>query len=324
VLLPVHNGERFVRDAVASVLAQTYTDFELLVIDDGSIDATATVVASFNDARIRLVRNDENIGLTRSLNRGLALARGEVIARQDADDLSGPERLVTQVAYLDANPDVMLVGTWYRKIGDAGEPLGDRQMPVGDAALAWALLFYCPFVHSAVAFRRRVVVDEYKGYDAAFSYAQDYELWSRLARHHRVATIPRYLVSYRVATASMTATIGESSGEGARIAVANMRMLAEASGTFEPPSAMQHRAMYDALYGTPTGLKSRDWTDAVERIVQALDAFCARPDLPLDARMAVRAEVRASLRARRPARSALQAVSRSAMARAWARLRGAP
>jgi hypothetical protein len=298
VLLAVHNGARFVGDAVESILAQTFTDFELLVVDDASTDASGAIVASFDDPRIRIVRNDINLGLTRSLNRGLAYARGALIARQDADDLSEPERLAKQVAYLNAEGDVALVGTWYRKIDEAGKSLGNRQLPTGDARIAWALLFYCPFVHSSVTFRRPIVLDEQHGYDERFAYAQDYELWSRLARCHRVANVPEYLVSYRVTTTSMTATIGDASGEGPRIAVENMRALAETSGSIEAPGVAQHTAMYQALYGIPDAMSSRDLTAAFERIIQVLDVFCAQSTFGSDARAAVRAEVRARVQQR--------------------------
>ena len=109
----VYDGLPYVRDAVRSVLGQTYKDFELLVIDDCSTDGTAAELerVADGDDRLRIVRNDENVGLTRSLNRGLDEARGEYVARHDADDRSAPERLARQVAYLNANPDVAVVGT---------------------------------------------------------------------------------------------------------------------------------------------------------------------------------------------------------------------
>ena len=124
VLMTVYNGAAYVRSAVDSVLAQTYADFELLVIDDASTDGSGDVVRAVGDARIRVVPNAANLGLTTSLNTGLALARGELVARHDADDLSRPERLATQVALLDTRPEVSLVGSWYQKIDPAGESLG--------------------------------------------------------------------------------------------------------------------------------------------------------------------------------------------------------
>jgi len=117
VLMGVYNGELFVRDAIDSILAQSYRDFELLVVDDGSTDTTPAILASYDDSRLRVLRNEENIGLTRSLNRGLRAARGGLIARQDADDLSLPNRLARQVTFLESHPDVVLLGTQFVSLG---------------------------------------------------------------------------------------------------------------------------------------------------------------------------------------------------------------
>src|SRR4051794_29608800 len=116
VLLAVYNGERYLREAIDSILGQTFQDFEFLIINDGSTDSTREIILSYHDPRIRLVDNEDNIGQTRSLNRGLALAAGQFVARQDADDISEPERLASQVAFLEIHPEVVLLGTWYRKI----------------------------------------------------------------------------------------------------------------------------------------------------------------------------------------------------------------
>src|SRR5690606_37374672 len=124
VLLAVHNGERYIQEAIDSILAQTFGDFELLIVNDGSTDATRDLVLSYSDDRIRLVDNDHNIGLPKSLNRGLRLAKGRYIARLDADDISEPDRLAAQVSFLQANPDVAMVGSWYRKIDGEGNTLG--------------------------------------------------------------------------------------------------------------------------------------------------------------------------------------------------------
>src|SRR5258705_775698 len=109
VLLPVWNGERHLAAAIESVLGQSFTDFELLIVDDGSTDGSAALIRRYGDERIRLFENEKNLGVTRSLNLGLAQARGRYVARMDADDLSAPERLARQVAFLDSHPEVALV-----------------------------------------------------------------------------------------------------------------------------------------------------------------------------------------------------------------------
>jgi len=265
--MPVYNAARYVADAVRSVLSQTYHDFELLVIDDGSADASAAIVAAFADSRIRLVRNDQNMGLSQSLNRGLALARGSLVARQDADDLSEPMRLERQVAYLDATPEVALVGAWYRKVDDAGRCLGERTLPTGDAQLRWAMLYYCPFVHSAVTFRPECV-RAVGAYDERFRYGEDFDLWSRLAHRHRMANVPEFLVRYRVSHTSMTATLGADTDQVLRMAVRNIVSVGAPA-----PTAAEHRAM-GALVSSDAGrLQPNEVLPALVQLLDVLNCF---------------------------------------------------
>lgn len=116
ILMPVYNGERFLRQTIESILNQTFTDFEYLIIDDASTDTSRDIIRCFNDPRIRLVENVKNDGLIKTLNRGLALAQGEYIARQDQDDISHPTRIEKQFAFLNDNPEIVLLGTqiWLR------------------------------------------------------------------------------------------------------------------------------------------------------------------------------------------------------------------
>ncbi len=129
VLLPVYNGARFLRQAIDSVLSQTWKDFELLVVNDGSTDGTAAILESYSDPRIRILSNVQNIGLTLSLNKGLQSARGEYIARIDADDIALPIRLEKQVSYLDQHPEVGLVATGVKVIDERGHVTGSYQAP---------------------------------------------------------------------------------------------------------------------------------------------------------------------------------------------------
>lgn len=203
VLLAVYNGGLLLDEAIHSILAQTFTDFELLVIDDGSTDDSSQRAASFNDPRIRILRNETNIGLTRSLNRGLAEARGEYVARQDADDISLPNRLAAQVEFLRSNPSVVLVGTSAVRINPKGTRIGTNDMPTTHEAIRWASLVDNPFLHTSVMFRR-AVVQEAGGYDEEFVVCQDYALWNRLAAKNRVANLPERLVLMREHESSMT------------------------------------------------------------------------------------------------------------------------
>jgi len=200
VLLSVYNGGPYIRRAVASILAQTFGDFEFIIIDDGSTDGTAAILDAFDDPRIRRITHPVNRGLTASLNEGLALARGQYIARQDADDVSLPDRLARQVAYLQAHPDIVVVGAQARLIDAAGRRIPDHMLakPLTPAGVRFKLLFDGPLIHSSVMFRRDVVQGRFGGYDPSWPTNQDYELWSRLAQAGcAMANLPDVLVEHR-------------------------------------------------------------------------------------------------------------------------------
>jgi glycosyltransferase involved in cell wall biosynthesis len=212
VLLAVCNDEPFIGEAVRSVLGQTFRDFALLVIDDASDDGTAETLAAVRDPRLTVVRNEQNLGLTASLNRGLALAESEYVARLDADDLAFPERLRRQVDYLDAHPEVGVVGTQGIAIDVRGRRLfrvawwhREWRRPRGGAAFAWYRMFDTPFIHSSVLFRRALVRDELGGYDEAFRLSQDAELWMHAARRVQLANLDEPLVAMRLRPTSVTA-----------------------------------------------------------------------------------------------------------------------
>jgi glycosyltransferase involved in cell wall biosynthesis len=204
VLMSVRNGAPWVKEAVESVLGQTFPDLELVVIDDGSTDATAALLASIRDPRLRVERQPPR-GLTPSLNRALALARAPLVARLDADDLALPERLARQRAFLDAHPDVGLLGTAAREVDAAGRELGVTRPPEDDAAIRGALIRRNPFVHSSVMMRRDTV-EKVGGYDESLPVAQDYDLWMRLSRITRLANLPAPLVVRRLLPGRVGAT----------------------------------------------------------------------------------------------------------------------
>lgn len=207
VLMAVYNSDRYLRQAIDRILQQTFQDFEFLIINDGSTDTSGEIIPSYRDRRIRLIDNEQNLGLPRSLNRGLKLAQGDLIARQDADDISEPERLAKQVAFLSSHPDVALLGTWYRKIDGCGNFIGDRPLPCHPTDLRWSLLFYCPFVHTSVMLRKQVV-EQVGFYDETITYGENYDFWGRIARQFAVANLDQFLVQYRINHSSMTATYG--------------------------------------------------------------------------------------------------------------------
>jgi hypothetical protein len=198
VLMPVYNSSTYLPSAIESILAQTFDDFEFLIIDDGSTDNTWPMLMEYGrrDARIRLVRNQANIGLTRCLNDGLAWAQGEYIARMDGDDISLPERLALQVAFMKQHPRVGVCGAWVRKTGEHGR--GMERYPTNVEDIRCQLLFKDVLAHPAVIMRRMLFAQLGLAYDPAYRYAQDYDLWVRVAEHVDLANIPRVLLHYRM------------------------------------------------------------------------------------------------------------------------------
>lgn len=198
VLVPAYNCETYVAEAVSSMLSQTFADFELLVIDDGSTDATRAALESIHDPRLRLVSNPRNLGLIATLNRGLDLATGRYIARMDADDISAPERLEKQVEFLESHPDVDVLGTMVNLIDEEGRIFGSlSNYPTSAEDVRTYLLRECCLVHPTVMFRKEVVRAA-GGYDASARHAEDYDLWLRLSDRHLIANLPEKLVSYRM------------------------------------------------------------------------------------------------------------------------------
>lgn len=254
VLMAVYNGEHYVRDAIDSILGQTFTDFEFLVFNDGSTDATRSIIAAYRDPRIRLLENEANIGLTPTLNRGMSLATGEFVARQDADDISEPGRLARQVAYMERYPELVLLGSWYREIDAAGRPGKKLRLPCRQAELQWALLFYCPFVHSGAMLRRSAYVEEIGCYDERYRYAQDHELWLRTSRKKSLANLPEYLVRYRLNPLSMTETYGELTNEGFWLCSAAVAALMGWDIGDKDACEDRFSKMFGVLYGDSAGL----------------------------------------------------------------------
>lgn len=202
VVMAVYNGEKYLRQAIDSILAQTFSDFEFIIVDDCSTDVTSQIIQGYNDKRIRFVRNEENLGLTRSLNKGLVLAGGEYIARMDGDDLSLPDRLAKQVAFMEANHDVGACGTWARDIDQEGKVIRNREALIGDEldSFYWRV---SPLIHPTAMFRFTPSLGPW--YDETIPVAQDYDLWLRISAGERLGNLPEYLLLYRVHDESITA-----------------------------------------------------------------------------------------------------------------------
>lgn len=306
VVMAVRNGERYVAEAVESVLAQRFADLELVVVDDGSVDRSAAIVAGFADERIRLLANGDGLGLATSLNRGIAAARGDLVARLDADDVAAPERLARQVAFLDANPDVALVGSWYVDLEAGGREGARHRLPTAHWDLCWHLCLYSPFVHSAVMWRRRLVADRVGAYDERMTYSPDFDLWRRIARVLTVANVPEYLVRLRQHAESMTSTMGSVTREGHRMRAADAARLL---GWSDDMAANEQRLerLYRLLISTPRRPVGREMLGDAREALRLHAAFVEREAVPRPVARRQRARIAAAL-ARRILRASLGAV----------------
>lgn len=210
VVMAVYNGAARLRQAVECILTQTCDDLEFIVIDDGSTDDTSSILDTYTDPRIVRLKNDTNLGLTQSLNKGLATATGEFIARQDCDDYSYPSRLTKQVTHLNANHSIILQGTAAREVGESGEDFGRLSHPRTDTTIRWKMLLHNSFVHSSVMLRRETLCKHKLKYDPQLSYSQDFDLWSRLMFYGHVANLSETLIDLHLHRGQITRIAWES------------------------------------------------------------------------------------------------------------------
>lgn len=205
VLMSVYNGARYLREAIDSILNQTFRDFEFVIINDASIDSSQDIIESYHDPRIRCIHNQINLGLTKSLNIGLHAARGSYIARIDNDDISYPLRLEVQYHFLETNPKITLVGSWADFCDEYGIARHTRHTPTDQNVIKYELIFGNAFFHSSIMFRKYEIMDA-GGYSESYRYAQDYELYSRLIHRYTLANIPQSLIKFRLHKGSVVAT----------------------------------------------------------------------------------------------------------------------
>lgn len=201
VIMPVFNGEKFLKEAITSILNQTYLNFEFIIINDGSTDQSEEIIISYKDSRIVYKKNPENFGLIKTLNLAFSMAKGKYIARMDADDVSHPDRLLKQVDFLEHNQDYGLVGTGVNLLNSEKLQL---LYHTNHDSIKFALAFYCPFIHPSVMIRRAVIEGMDVVFDNQYLHAEDYELWTRLVFKTKMANIPEYLLDYRMHDAQIS------------------------------------------------------------------------------------------------------------------------
>lgn len=206
IIMSVYNGERYLNQAIESIRRQTFENYEFIIIDDGSDDNSWDILSHYalKDPRIIILRNKDNIGITLSLAAGMKIAEGEYIARQDADDISLPNRLEKQKNHLDLHPETALVSCGLYMIDSKGNQIRRYDLDCNPVYIEWHLQFYnYLYGHSQVMFRRKTA-ERVGGYRAHFKYAQDYDLWTRLLNYGRINILPDKLLKYRCHSASIS------------------------------------------------------------------------------------------------------------------------
>lgn len=201
VIMSVYNGERYVGSAIESILAQTFTDFEFIIIDDGSRDNTARIIEGYQnkDPRIIFLQNRKNIGLVASLNAGIQHSTGQFIARQDADDISLSDRLKKQIEFFQNYKEYYLLGTAFLEIDGFGKVICKQRTPLfaNDSEIRKNIVKFNPFCHGSVMFKKEAM-DKVGKYNEDYLYAQDYELWIRIMKYYKAANLKDILLYRRV------------------------------------------------------------------------------------------------------------------------------
>lgn len=221
VVMSVYNSEKFLKPAIEGILNQTFKDFEFIIIDDGSTDRSAAIIESYNDPRIRLIRQT-NHKLVYSLNQGVKVARGEFIARQDADDVSLPSRLEKELTWMSANDRRGLVSSYFTYIDETtSKPSITLTFPTKHIDLVRNLYYTNPFAHSAAMIRKSAIVTA-GYYRNDYDHNEDYDLWRRLAPHWELGVLPEVLLWYRISATSISHTNQDSQHSGGAKIIAEL------------------------------------------------------------------------------------------------------
>ncbi len=207
VIMPAYNAEKYIGEAIDSILKQTFTDFEFIIIDDCSTDSTAEIIKSYTDERIKYYKNERNLGIANTLNRGLDLATGEYIVRMDSDDISLPKRFEKQIKFMNKHKDVVVLGTGIEFFGGLN---GTRHFSKTHERLRVDLLFGCCLAHPTTMLRAKRFGKNGLHYNPFFSKMEDFDLWERVSKDYKMATVPEVLVKYRAHPDQVSKKISES------------------------------------------------------------------------------------------------------------------
>ena len=274
VQIPVYNGEKYLKECLESILNQSFTDFECLIIDDGSSDGSAAVIESFRDPRVRFVRNERNMGISLTRNRGFDLARGEYIALMDCDDVCPPERLARQVAFMDAHPEVGICGSWVQEMYPDGQMIKEqlRRYPQDDAPIRRMMMQDCPLWNPSLMLRKSMVRQHRLYYNPDFKLGEDFDLVVRAAAVTQLANIPEALLYYRRHENQISTRRTFEAHRNANLL--RMNLIAKEAGKHLPGATL------DVLDGTNLGsLTAAGYFEKMLRV----DELLARLNDPADA-----------------------------------------
>jgi len=203
VIMPVFNSEKYVAEAINSILIQTHRNFEFLIFNDGSTDKSLQIIESFTDPRIKVFSFEKNIGYVKHLDDGIQISKGKYIARMDSDDICMPNRFEKQIRFMESNPDVGVCGTWAKTIGRDGQIL--KPSYAHDEMIVQTM-YFPPIIHPTAIIRRLTILQLSEWYKEEFLYAEDSELWVRISKISKLANLPEILLKYRVHEQSVTST----------------------------------------------------------------------------------------------------------------------
>lgn len=197
VIMPTFNVDKFIARAIESMLSQTFKDFELIIIDDASTDGTLEIARSYakKDSRIKIVVNEKNLQVATTLNKGIKIAKSQIIARMDPDDISFPERLEKQFTFMKKHPNIAIVGTNILIINELGELISKREYPDKSNKLKKLMFKYSPFAHPTVMFRKKIF-QEFGGYSVSMVPCEDIDLWFKIGSKYEISNIQEYLLKY--------------------------------------------------------------------------------------------------------------------------------
>jgi len=268
VLMPVYNVALYVTEAINSILNQTFKDFELLIINDGSTDSTREEVLKFSDPRIRFVENEHNIGLANTLNRGIELAQGEYIARMDGDDISLPERLAKQFAILDSLPNIDICGAGYRFFGSrnysAIYPAQHEEIKIG-------LLFGCCMI--IPLFRRQSIINAGLRYNQEYFPAEDYHFWTECVHELNMYNIPEILFLYRMHSTQVSEVMTNQSEMSNTVRISYFKSLFRVSDKGIADTFVRHFAGAAAIKSIAEFYEHKDFINSMLQVNRLNAAF---------------------------------------------------